>query len=327
MNRIPQVTLPTILPSPDAIRSGHQNIHDYESEFWEFQYESYRYLGDLDNETLIRRYKSILRNMRRLISSERSVIPIGSSLSSWYWLRKEHQTRLEFFIRELPLPEEPPAQLPENTKHGAPAWPHHPNACDVIFRFGKREYMQPLLKEGRIRVCPASRYLDGVAGDPRTDNELTKTAVLPKAYVRITTKTGQNIPLRSGVSRSVSSANYFVFCASCGYHPEMFSDFEADCCVVITDPRLFERRLEQAMASELPGWYFVALPVQYFDPHALAHRDYIDPVLSKDFAFAYQMEFRIAWVSLQGKAAQDCKNLRLGSLEDIAHAYYPDDAA
>ena len=308
------------------MRSGQENFHNYESEFWEFQYETYRYLGGVEDETLVRRYSDILRNVKRLISRERDVIPIKSVLSSWYWLRKEHQTRLEFYIRGVPLPEEPPTELPENTSFGSPVWPKHPNACDVIFRFGKKQFIEPMLSHGEIRVCPASLYKDGIAEESRIDDELTKIAMLPKAYCKITTKNGEEIPPRSDISRSVSSENYYVLCSSCGYHRELFSDFKADCCIIITNLLEFEKRIEAATEIQLPGWYFVALPVEYFDPYELGIKGFLDPVLSKDFAFAYQMEFRFFWVSLKGEAANNFKYIKLGSLDDLAQLYFCDDA-
>jgi len=97
--RVPSLVLPTTLPTRAAIRSWGDNLHNYEPEFWEFQYEVYRYLRGVAPLALADRYQTLIRNMRALIASERHVIPIQSFLSSWYWYRKEHQTRLEFAMR------------------------------------------------------------------------------------------------------------------------------------------------------------------------------------------------------------------------------------
>ncbi len=104
LKRIDNLTLPTELPTDQAIKSWGQNIHDYEPEFWEFQYERYRYLKNINNEALYKRYEDIRRNFEILTSKERNIIPINSFLSSWYWFRKEHQTRYELFLKKLSLP-------------------------------------------------------------------------------------------------------------------------------------------------------------------------------------------------------------------------------
>ena len=101
MLRVSSLQIPSVLPHPSTIRSWGSNHHSYEPELWEFQYEIYRYLSSVPAVDLSSRYCAIIRNMHTLISQERHVIPIQSPLSSWYWSWKEHQTRLEFFMRGI----------------------------------------------------------------------------------------------------------------------------------------------------------------------------------------------------------------------------------
>src|SRR5213594_2608610 len=126
MLRIPSLTLPPILHTPAAIRSCGDNHQNYEPEFWEFQYEVYRYLVRVAPQDLAERYRALIRNMRTLIKSERHVIPIQSFLSSWYWYRKEHQTRLEFAMRRVNPPVALPAGLLDRSWGDAPARPSSP---------------------------------------------------------------------------------------------------------------------------------------------------------------------------------------------------------
>jgi hypothetical protein len=319
MTRVPTLPLPTAYPSKDAQTSGHENIHNYEPDFWE--YEIYRYLENMGADVLAQRYQTILRNMLRLISRERDIIPIKSFLSSWYWLRKEHQTRLELHIRGLRLPIAPPEYLPDNSRGNAPAWPHHPNSCDVLFRFDSRKYIEPLYREGRVRIRSAEKYKDGAENDARTDDELKKVSILPRQHTKIYTQRGEEIPALSDISRSVSSDKYYVLSSSCGFHPKLFSDFEADCCIVITDPKRFNERLDKFSKSRLPNWYFVALPIEYYDPYEHGLRGLLDPAISKEFAYAYQMEFRYAWIPPLGEEARDDEYVMIGSIEDIAFIY------
>lgn len=169
MQKIPSLELPNNMPTPGALTSWKQNEHDYEPEFWGFQYEIYRYLRNVEDDKLDERYREIHRNLVILARPERHVIPINSFLSSWYWYRKEHQTRYEYFLRKRPLILPPP--FPRGA-FSAPIRPKGPNSCDIIFRYGESEYMKRFFEDGEIRISPASVYKDGPVSDPRTDDEL-----------------------------------------------------------------------------------------------------------------------------------------------------------
>jgi len=321
MLRIETLQVPPTLPSGQVIRSWGQNQYNYDPEVWEFQYEIYRYLENLAEDALVKRYKSIVRNLARLVSRERDIIPINSFLSSWYWYRKEHQTRLEFHLRSLSPPISPPREMPSNDHTNAPARSRSPNAGDVLFRFGESQHMVPFVQRGAIRIGAASKYLAGTPGDPRTDDELQKHSFLPGRHTRITTQSGHQIPVIGDVRLTVSDANYYVLCMSSGYHPDLFSDFKADACVVIQDLHQFADRIENAARAHLPGWNFHHNPVQYFDPLEMGRNEVFDTIMSKDFSFAYQMEYRFIWFSLEGIAASGYKCLHLGPLDDIAFVY------
>jgi hypothetical protein len=75
------------------MKSLGTNIHNYEPDFWEFQYEICRYLGGMDPDQLAKRYRAIVRNFHVFVRPESDVIPIECLFGSWYWYRKEHQRR------------------------------------------------------------------------------------------------------------------------------------------------------------------------------------------------------------------------------------------
>lgn len=213
MLRVNSLNLPENLPNSETIRSFKDNLHSYEPEFWEFQYQVYRYLERVTDEFLIERYKNILRNMKALISRDRDVIPIQSFLSSWYWFRKEHQTRFEFALRNVSLPVAAPFGITFNNEAaGAPSRPTHPNAGDVLFRYDKRTYIEKLIHEGQIRIRPAADFRQMEHDRARHDDECAKKYFLPGAHTRITTRDGQNIPILGDVEQIVSAPNYYVFC-------------------------------------------------------------------------------------------------------------------
>ena len=171
MLMIDSLKLPDTLPDENAMKSWKQSIHDYEPEFWEFQYEIKRYLKNVSNEKLIDRYINLSINFNVLTGKERHIIPINSFLSSWYWYRKEHQTRYEFHQRGLQLPTQRPTPRPAINR---PFKSKRPNKCDILCRYGHLEYMKKFVNDGLIRISPASKYNDGPATDPRTDDEMHK---------------------------------------------------------------------------------------------------------------------------------------------------------
>lgn len=322
MLRVPSLHLPESMPHSEAIRSFGDNLHSYEPEFWEFQYQVYRYLERATDGHLIERYKDILRNMKALISRDRDVIPIQSFLSSWYWFRKEHQTRFEFALRNVSLPVASPHGIKFNNEiMGAPVRPRHPNAGDVLFRYDKRTRIEELAHEGKIRIRPASDFRQMEHNRARQDEECSKKSFLAGAHTRITTRDGHNIPILGDVEQTVSMPDYYVFCMTCDWDPELFTDFEADTCIVIKDAELFARRVEIAAALQLLGWYFHHNPVQYFDPYERLKNEYFGAMMSKDFRFAYQREYRFLWSPQNGGAPDGFKFLELGSLGNLVEVH------
>lgn len=319
MQKVDSLTLPNIFPHEKAIKSWGQNIHNYESEFWEFFYEINRYLKNVDEKKLVRRYIDLCRNFSVLTNAERHVIPINSFLSSWYWYLKEHQTRYEFHLRGLPLPNDPPIPRKPITK---PYSPNSPNACDIIFRYGHLKYMKQFIEEGKIRISPASKYKDGNELDPRTDDELNKHLWELGDHIRITTQDGKVIPIIGDLQRSASTANnYYTLCLSCDFEPIIFEEFGYDACVVIKNTDEFASRLEEGTKKQLPGWYFHHNPTEYFDPHAPIQNQHFGATMSKDFSYAYQMEYRFLWDHFNKGNAKEHIEVNLGPLYDICELF------
>lgn len=324
MQRVPNLRLPQNLPHPDAVCSYGDNLHSYEPGFWEFQYQCYRYLERVPDTIIIERYQEILRNMNALISRDRDVIPIQSFLSSWYWFRKEHQTRLEMALRNAALPVMSPLNTTfNNLASGAPARPSRPNAGDVLFRYDKRVHIENLVTKGSIRLRPASDFRNMENDRARQDEECSKKVFLPGAHTRITTRDGRSIPILGDAEKKVSMENYYVFCMACDWDQDLFTAFEgADTCVVIKDVEEFVNRVEYAATPQLPGWFFHHSPVQYFDPYERTKNEYFDAAMSKDFKFAYQREYRFLWFSQNEEQVDGFKFLSLGSLGNLADVHY-----
>lgn len=270
---------------------------------------------------LERRYVSIVKNTNIIFSADRNVIPWITFLSNWYWLRKEHQTRLEFQIRGLTPPVAPPTLQPQAFE--APARPRSPNYADVLFRFSETRWLIPMLRQGKFRLSPARIYDDSTLGAARADDELRKSRFASGRHVKITTQHGHEIPVIGNLREDVISPNYYVLCGSCDYRPSFFEEFsDSDACLVIHDPDTFAARLESALASVLPGWYFHHNPVEYYDPYERSSPNSVfDTNICKDFRFAYQMEYRWLCLSFEGLEATDPVDVELGPLNDVASLF------
>jgi len=317
--RIPALLLPEELPNPKAISSFRDSVNSYDPDFWSFQYSTYRYLERTSDKALDERYRGILRNMKALISKERDVIPIQSFLSSWYWYRKEYQTRFELTLRGITPSSAVPIETRfDNQPNDAPYRPRHPNAGDILFRYTKRTYCDDMLRKGLIRIQASSMYADASNNSARRDQERTKESFLPGGHTRITTPLGQTIPVIGDVSVSVSMQDYYVLCMSCDWDRDLFEDFDSDACLIIRDVEGFASRLEGESGTHLSEFLFHHSPVEYFDPYERPENQFFDPGLSKDFRFAYQREYRFIWIPRNPNSLDDYKYLEIGNLEELA---------
>jgi len=316
--RIPQIerlALPGTLPHPRALASHKERELHYDPDMWELEYVTYRYLGRLNDDDLRTRYDSIVRNMRSLIGEERHVIPIRSFLSSWYWYRKEHLTRLEFAIRGLSLHRTLPT-VDARDLSDAPARHGGPNAGDVLFRYGERYWLKQMVEFGKVRIKAARVFAEMEKDPARRDDERVKSSYSPGEYVTITLPNGRKSRIIGDLKASAGGTDYFMYCVANDWGPELFVDFKVDACVVIQNPDEFARRLKAA-APRLQDWYFYHGPVEYFDTHERRHHERIDNAMSKEFRFAYQRETRFIWAGF-GRTATGFIDLELGPLTDIA---------
>lgn len=307
---VDSLSIPCRIPHPKAIESFGDNHNAYKPEFWEVNYQAYRYLRNLTNQSLCERYVAIHRNLKALSTSDREIIPVQSFLSSWYWYKKEHQTRLEFALRNLVLPVIPKSVLSSKPVITPDYRPQSPNRADVLYRYGDASHLELMLYEGSIRLSPAGSYLNPNLGPVRSDDELNKHSYSPGEYIKIIKLDGSESPVIGDLKRTKTTSEYYTLCMSCDWDMELFEDFNANACVVIHDTNEFAARLKKSAESVIGDLFHYHNPVEYFDA-----------AMSKDFRFAYQREYRYIWESIEGQLTSDFKYLNLGSIEDIATIY------
>jgi hypothetical protein len=299
-----------VSPPEKEIKAWGHTVDAYGPLFWNLMYLGHRYLENMDDKSLSARYCAIVNNFQHLATATAYSLPIDSHLSAWYWHRKEYQTRLEFALRKLKLPIDPLVTTTGKPIGGRPGTTKQP----PVFRYGESKHMKGLIELGDVRFGPASYYLKGTMGDPRTDDELTRTSYLYGKQTQIVTQSGTKIPVLGDVKVTASAENYYVLCTSQRFSNDLFNDFGCDACVVINDAEEFAMRINKTLPR---GWALEHSQVEYFDPyeHGLAN---LDPLLSKDFSFAYQLEYRFILIPDGPVEADKFFYLRLGNLSDIA---------
>jgi hypothetical protein len=315
-NAIRPLKFPETLPAPAAMSSWKQSRQHYEPELWEFEYHMHRYLSNVRLCDLNQRYIDLAKNLEYLVSPERHAIPLNSFLSSWYWYRKEHQTRLELHLRGHGTPVPLPAAVnPESCD--APRRPKYPNAGDILYRFSSEKRITELANAGAVRMWHADFYVKLEKDIARQDEEMAKVSFLNGRHTTISTTDGRPISVLGDVKSTHSGPPYYLLCMSCDWDQRLYKEFEVEQCAVITNVDEFARRLEQAASELAPGWLFHHNPVEYFDPYEVPSRSVVRHYNSKDFRFAYQREYRFLLMRAEaGPAAQEALDVKMGPMRD-----------
>lgn len=314
MPLVSPVPLPNELhPSIKARRNTDRNCNP---DYWESMYEWYRYLRNATVDELFERHEQIANNFRVLGTTERLAWQHDSVFSAWYWLRKEHQLRFEMQLRHL----QPRIQLAISTEdvlrpmtNGGAAY------GEVLFRFSRRDWLERTLSEGHLWLSAASALRNTNLGSARSDDELKKARILPGEHSTITNEQGDSVRPVGDINEWVEAQEYYLLSTAADYHPFMYDAFRgSDACLVIHDAHELSNRLALAVSRQHPSCDFGEMLVHYYDPRELAGiNESLDPIRSKRFEYAFEMEWRFACVP-RGVQNADHIELVVGSLEDIA---------
>lgn len=192
-----------------------------------------------------------------------------------------------------------------------------------LLKYGKYNYLQSCLEEGKLRIMPASSYDDSSLNPAIRDAELEiKFSSIP-SEVKMEVfdgKTGQPkgfITPTGNVNYTLKSrTNYYVYCLADRYSLRMYGDFEADCRLVIKDPDKFLQKLIEGFSNQLPDYKVFFNSVNYFDPLNAKAND-LDVYFSKHFRYSYQKEFRVIWLPPEQTTKLEPIFLELGNLAEF----------
>lgn len=194
----------------------------------------------------------------------------------------------------------------------------------ILVKYGKRQFLEPMLQTGNLRLSNAASYSNSGFLDAVRDDETSRTFFIPTYKERLEGKSSINYRgdlIEFGDDDIVLPLvfdDYYLFSLCEHIHYRMPSDFGADAALVIRDPIIFTKRLVSSFLARFPDWVPMEGKVTYYDPY----RDYSKfkvPEMAKHFRYAYQKEVRIAFRP-RNKISTNLEPLFLsvGSMTDYA---------
>jgi hypothetical protein len=300
-------------------------------EAWRHMYRSNRYCHFLAQVELNQRIRDVFLSMLRLTPEGKVGLPAMDAHGvRWMelWTHVLEEMKLRFgphpggFTKEILHTEPLPDFVGPLAKRAAGALNHLPKAGAAI-KFGKPEHMEALFERGALRVQSASFYRKPSHNGAVRDDELALQVSLSlnrEQVIRIVSNP-QDVPsdivTRRVDIRYESKTDYWLYCLTTTAEPRLFVDFEAQACVVIKDPARFRASLRSAVDAVVGTTVFRDGKVAYIDP-LLPLSATIDVPMSKHFRYAYQHEYRLAWLPPSPRSDLTHLDIELGSLHDYA---------
>ena len=121
----------------------------------------------------------------------------------------------------------------------------------------------------------------------------------------------------SAIVTQTSKEDFYLFCLSATYDPRLFDDFDAEACLVITNPVAFRDMLLWTVHHALDAHGHAFSAVTYVDPLTETGKG-VHLALRKNARFGYQDEVRAVWLAKHRTSPLPVRFVTLGSLSDIA---------
>jgi hypothetical protein len=317
--------------------SARQNGRFKRHETWRHDYASFPYLIGAPDGRLDSRFKDVFINQTELNTDAKiGLLPIED----------EHgfMTKFTHLLEEYGL--RTGGHPPNNVIDAAnvPVHKYFENGEPIakkMFRgyvapttpftvkYGKREHLEPMLRDGRLRISPASYYNDASHSFAVKDDEIHRTFFIPTFRERL--KGIHHLVLQGhrieygddDIVLPVEAPDYFLLSLCDSIYYRMPTDFDADAALIIRDPSRFAQRVISSFMARYSDWRPRYGPVTYYDPY----RDYTKVhvhQMSKHFGYAYQREVRIVMEPRRKpRQALQPEFFDIGSMEDYAELLAP----
>tara|TARA_A100000171_G_scaffold51967_2_gene68265 strand:+ start:456 stop:1484 length:1029 start_codon:yes stop_codon:yes gene_type:complete len=277
-------------------------------EVWRHTYLANPYLIGAPDDRVGERFESIFLNVGE-INQNGKLSPVAMMETDEYMQVFTHMLE-EYESRPAGRPPDEVIQsarkpLLKYFEHGTPIGVtmfegYKVPATPIVVKYGKRQFLEPMLQTGELRLANASLYNNAGFLDAVRDDETSRTFFIPTYNERLDGKSSidfQGQQLEFGDDDIVFPLlfdDYYLFSLCEHIHYQMPTDFDADAAIVIRDPALFKQRLISSFLARYPDWIPMEGAVIYYDPY----RDYAKfsvPHMAKHFGYAYQKEVRIAF--------------------------------
>lgn len=299
-------------------------------EVWRHHYLSFPYLVGAPDDRIAKRFRDIFINQTELGNEGKiGLIPVqtdDSFMQKFTHMLEEYGSRGGTPVNVIQAAREPILRYFENgdpiavkmfAGYAAPSSP-------FVVKYGRRQFLEPMLRTGSIRICPASFYNNDLLLESVKDDEISRTFFIPTYRERLA---GQNFLQFQGhriefgnddIVLPVVAPDYYLFSLCDHIYYRLPTDFNADTALIVRDPVRFSQRVISSFLAKWPEWEPLYGPVTYYDPY----RDYTRvrvPEMSKHFGYSYQREVRIAFRAKQRVATTlQPEFLTIGSMTDYA---------
>lgn len=301
-------------------------------EAWRHEYASFPYLIGAPDDRLGSRFKDVFINQTELnpdakigllpIEEEHDFMPKFTHLLEEYSLRTgSHPPREVISAARAPAIKYFENGEPIATKifrgYVTPPTP-------FTVKYGRREFMEPMLRTGRLRICPASYYNDASHNAAVKDDEIHRTFFIPTFRERLkgihhVMFQGHRIEYGDDdIVLPVEAPDYFLLSLCDSIYYRMPTDFDADSALIIREPIKFAQRVISAFLARYSDWKPHYGPVTYYDPYRDFSKVRVHQ-MSKHFGYAYQREVRIVMEAFRTpRQALQPEFLDIGPMGDYA---------
>lgn len=301
---------------------------------WRKEYRDRKYLENLPDDELLQRGRAVFRNFMTINAmGKASPLPANHRLHG-YWRSRVVHFLEECVCRFGPYPNGLGDEFTDGLKFPKPRSTRIVAARETIsqiryedgkhlFKFGRREHLEAMLREGTVRISPASAFDKGIFNDAIRDTELEFVYHLYKPVIEDVRPYMAGLDVTpemldsTAIITQTAREDFYIFCLGATYDVRLFDDFEADACLVVTDPVAFRDKLLWTVqhALKVRGHNFG--PVTYVDPMTETGEG-VHFSMRKNAYFAYQDEVRAVWLAHDKTAPLSVQFVRLGNLDGMA---------
>ncbi|MBN1638549.1 MAG: hypothetical protein JW866_06270 [Ignavibacteriales bacterium] len=293
-------------------------------------YRKNRYMDHLSKDDLFIRAKDILINCIEINKDGKISADLSDDYGQFFWVRwthiiEEYKLRYGSFRPMFDGQNSEGLNIPKNfpliNRANAKINNVKKNSNPTLYKYGDLKYLKQYLKNGNIRISPASSYKDPSLNHAMNDDELNfisqnhPSKLKMEVFDKFGNSKGFAKPIE-GKLTFTSTTDYYVFCVSTVLSPRLFVDFNnANGCLIIKNTTIFLKKLLEDFLDNNKNYFGEIGEVKYVDPIFANYKEY-DQFYSKHFRYAYQRELRICFIPDKDIKQLEKKELQLGNLED-----------